>query len=142
MYRRLTSTIDRGKLFLREGAVAECTYCKAETHFYDLDIPVCVDCARRNAIGKPSNTDPDVRTTLVQELSEATARAESASETFNAVMGNVPSGIPHPDGVQRLHNASREMSNARQDLTKAHHRLNEFIERGTIPEDLKGSGKD
>src|SRR6266550_6895488 len=98
--------------------MAECTYCKAETFLYDVGIPVCLNCARGNGNGKPSTTTHDVRTTLVQELSQATERADSASEKFNAVMGEVPSGIPHPDGVQRLHNASREMSNAREELMK------------------------
>ena len=56
---------------------------------------------------------------------------------FIAVMGDVPSGLPHPDGTQRIHNASRELSAARKEVMKAHTRLNEFFGRGIIPEDLK-----
>ena len=119
--------------------MAECTYCKAETHLYDSGIPVCVPCAAQIAKGnRPAQRD--VRTILVQNLTEATLRAESATEEFNAVMGHVPSGTPHPDGVQRIKNASREMSNARDEMMKAHHRLNDFIANGTVPDDLKQDG--
>src|SRR5450631_1741091 len=117
--------------------MAECPYCKAETHLYDSGIPVCLTCADKRGQGKQPATHADVRTLLIQKLSEAVARAESASETFNAIMVEVPSGTPHPDGVQRIHNASREMSNAREEMMKAHHQLNEFILSGIIPDDLK-----
>jgi hypothetical protein len=121
--------------------VAECTYCKAETHLYDSGIPVCVTCAVEIGEGKKPGTGRDTRSTLLQELLAATARAESASETFNKVMGEVPTGTPHPDGVQRIHNASREMSNAREQMMQAHHRLNEFIASGVVPEDLVDGSK-
>jgi hypothetical protein len=117
----------------------ECFYCKSETDLYHGGTPVCVNCAdgKANGNGKPSATGRDIRSTLLQELLAATARAESASETFNKVMAEVPTGTPHPDGVQRIHNASHEMSNARDEMMNAHHRLNEFIESGIVPGDLK-----
>ena len=70
-----------------------------------------------------------------------TARVNAASEAFIAVMGDVPSGLPHSEGTQRIHNASRELSEARKDVMKAHTRLNDFLGQGIIPEELKqGSG--
>ena len=107
----------------------------------DAGIPVCVACA--GEIGKVRSRGPggDTHTILVQQLSEAAARAESASQKFNVIMSDVPTGIPHPDGIQRLHNASRQMSNARDELMKTHHRLNEYIASGVVPDDLKGGGK-
>jgi hypothetical protein len=42
--------------------------------------------------------------------------------------------------VQRIRNASHELTAARNEMMEAHHRLNEFLERGTVPEDLKRSG--
>jgi len=56
---------------------------------------------------------------------------------FNAVTSDVPGFIPHPDGVQRIHNVSRKLSIARDEMMRAHKRLNAFIEHGIVPEDLK-----
>ena len=77
---------------------------------------------------------------LIQSLTEATVRANAASEAFTAIMSDIPSGIPHPDGIQRIHSASRELSTARKEMMKAHSRLHDFLSRGIIPEDLKRSG--
>ena len=48
-----------------------------------------------------------------------------------------PSGLPHPDGVQRIKNASDELSIARKEMTRAYARLTDYVERGIVPEDLK-----
>jgi hypothetical protein len=69
-------------------------------------------------------------------ISEATMRAEAATTAFAAISGDIPSGMPHPDGVQRIHSAAREMDAARKEMMTAHARLNDFIERGIVPEDL------
>jgi len=37
-------------------------------------------------------------------------------------------------------NASRKLDIARKEMMKAHSRLNEFIELGLVPDDLKRSG--
>jgi hypothetical protein len=96
-----------------------------------------------NAGGKPQAraTDRDIRAILVKHIIEATERANAASRVFNAVIDEVPSGSPHPDGTQRIRNASRDLDSARREMMKAHTRLNEFVERGIVPEDLKqGNG--
>jgi hypothetical protein len=67
-------------------------------------------------------------------------QADSATLEFTAVTSDVPSFIPPPDGTQRIHNASRKLTEARNAMMKAHHRLNDFLECGTVPEDLKRSG--
>jgi hypothetical protein len=46
----------------------------------------------------------------------------------------VPSGLPHPDGTPRIHNASHELDTARKEMMKAHTRLNDFTERGIVPD--------
>ncbi len=122
--------------------MAECAYCRTETFLYYGGLPVCIECAETHeATRKPSSPERRVRTTLFQEFVEATARVNAASEAFILVMGDVPSGLPHPDGTQRIHNASRELSAARKEVMKAHSRLNDFLGQGIIPEDLKqGSG--
>jgi hypothetical protein len=122
--------------------MAECAYCKTETFLYYGDVPVCIKCAETHeASRKPPSPDRHARTTLFQEFLEATARVNAASEAFIAVMGDIPSGLSHPDGTQRIHNASRELSAARKEVMKAHTRLNDFLGQGIMPKELKqGSG--
>jgi hypothetical protein len=114
--------------------MAECTFCKAETQLYANGVPVCVACDEKRA--KPS----DVRTTLVKAIEEATGRVDAANQAFNSVISDTPTGFPHPDGTQRIQNASQALKAARGDLLRAHHRLNEFLQSGNMPEDLKRSG--
>ena len=67
-------------------------------------------------------------------------RAEAAIAAFTAVTSEIPTFIPRPDAVQRIHNASREMTAARNEMMKAHTRLNDYVERGIVTEDLKRRG--
>jgi hypothetical protein len=55
-------------------------------------------------------------------------------------MGQFPSGLPYPDGAQRIKNASTNLTLARREMMRAHTRLNDFIERRVVPEDLKKNG--
>ncbi len=57
-------------------------------------------------------------------------------------MSSVPSGLPHPDGAQRIHNVSRELTIARQEMMLAHRRFNDFIEHGIAPEDPTKAAQD
>jgi hypothetical protein len=111
--------------------MAPCAYCRKETELYDGGTPVCVACADARA------SQPSLAATLRKELAAATERAEAANATFHALMRDIPSNVPHPDGGQRLHNASRELTVARQAMMEATLRLNDFLNHGTIPEDLK-----
>jgi hypothetical protein len=123
--------------------MAACAYCGAETQLYDSGVPICLKCSDERE-NKPSRKPPasgqSIRNLLVSEIAEATARANKASQTFLEVMGKVPSGFPHPDGSQRIHNVSRELSLARKDLMRAHAALDDFLKTGIVPEDLKRSG--
>jgi hypothetical protein len=118
--------------------MAECVYCQAHTFLYHGGVPVCVKCAdAHEAKRKPPGT---VHTILLQAATEATERVHEASEAFSAIMADVPSGLPHPDGTQRIHDASRKLAEARKEMMKAHLRLQGFLSQGIIPEDLKQSG--
>ena len=109
-------------------AMAECAYCKTETELHESGLPVCPSCSDARAKRKPPATDHQVRSTLLQDVIELTARTEEAIKEFEAVTGKIPSNLPHPDGVQRIKNASNKLSTARNELMKAHRRLNEHIE--------------
>jgi hypothetical protein len=88
---------------------------------------------------KPSPTAQEIRNTLFQDLLGATARNGEAMREFDEVMGQFPSGLPYPDGVQRIKNASNNLSVARKEMATAHNRLNDYLNRGIAPEDLKRS---
>lgn len=79
----------------------------------------------------------DVERALRDELAIARDEFRRAVQAFEAVIGDIPSGLPHPDGVQRMHNVSREHSAARDRLVSAIKRMNEFFLDETVPEDSK-----
>jgi hypothetical protein len=117
----------------RQPRKTRCLDCTAETEADENGVPICVSCAQR----KSAVTPEAVRSILQQELTWATERASIASAEFLAVTREVPSGLPQPDGVQRIRNVSHKLAFARVQLTKAHGRLEAFLISGTTPDDLK-----
>ena|SRR5579872_1603751 len=118
--------------------MAECAYCKAETELYESGTPLCVACAGARAVNpQPSPTDSQMREKLLQEVRLATVRVNLAAESFRSIIKDIPGDVPHPDGALRITHASRELSTAREEMMRAHRRLNDFLSRGVVPEDLK-----
>src|SRR4051812_27824897 len=114
--------------------MAHCTHCGAETFLFEGgDIPVCTACS-------DARTTQDIRALLSKDLEEAISRNDEARKEFEAIMGHFPSGLPHPDGVQRIKNASRAYTCTKMEMLRAHHRLNDFLNTGIMPEDLKQGG--
>lgn len=105
--------------------MVRCTHCKAETELYDNSAAICFACSLRER--------------LIQEVLEATAYKAEAFTKFEAIMLHSPSGLPHPDGVQRIKNASNELSIARKQMARAYQRLSNYLDRGMVPEDLKAT---
>ncbi len=62
-----------------------------------------------------------------------------AKQHFWHVSADIPSGFPHPDGKQRIEDASRAQTTAMVAYTIALKRFNEFLLDGTVPEDLRKS---
>jgi len=121
--------------------MAVCRLCKAETEPYDSGVSVCVRCLEAQGTKRnPPASEREVLNVLKQDLQAATERSKAATAAFDAVTNDVPSGIPHPDGIRRIHNASRQVTIARMEMLRAHHRLNDFLNAGVVPEDLKRSG--
>ena len=120
--------------------MAECAYCKADTELYENGTPFCVVCAGAKAVNPQfSSAESQIRFNLLQEVRLATDRVNTAAESFSLIIKNIPSVVPHPDGALRITQASRELSTARTEMMRAHRRLNDFVSRGVIPEDLKVS---
>jgi hypothetical protein len=103
--------------------MAQCAYCKAETQLYVANVPVCIQCGDARS---PEQT----RVSLLQYVADATMRADAASEAFQRVVEEIPSGMPHADGVQRIKNVSRQLSKARDEMMEAHQLLDDHIKRG------------
>ncbi len=100
-----------------------CARCRAQMDLCGSSVPICPGCS--------------VRETLTQEVLETTAYKAEAFRKFEAIMLKVPSGLPQPDGVQRIKNASNDLSIARKEMARAYARLSDYVERGIVPDDLK-----
>jgi len=79
----------------------------------------------------------EIHKRLTEDLEKARAQSKAASDAFNEVLKETPSGLPHPDGTQRIRNASVEKAAAHSRLTRAMARMDSFIIAGKIPDDLK-----
>ena len=120
--------------------MAECVYCRAQTELYENGTPICVACAGAKAVNpRPTSAESQIRLNLLQEVRQATDRVNAASESFSMIIKDIPSDVPHPDSALRITKASRELSTAREEMLRAHRRLNDFLSRGVIPDDLKAS---
>lgn len=74
---------------------------------------------------------------LTREVNSATARLTEASRKVDAIIGQIPGGLPQPDGVHRIEEAIRERNKARDALKLAIKRNCDFALYRIIPEDLR-----
>jgi len=119
-------------------SMAQCAYCNSDTAAVEAGkVPICAKCSdERQTKRKPPASEQEIRCVLIQDLVDATVREKAASDEFNTVIGQFPSGMPHPDGSDRIQAASRKLIAARKEMGRAHSRLNDFLDRGIIPADL------
>lgn len=78
----------------------------------------------------------EIEEILRAELDFAKSRHESTRAEFARVCNDIPSGLPHPDGTQRILNASRAQASAQAAYAAALKRFNDFILTGKIPDHL------
>ena len=69
-----------------------------------------------------------------QRLGHADEGVDAAA--FLDVTSQVPSGLPHPDGTQRIRNIAHELAFARTELMRAHSRMDTFLVSGVAPDDI------
>ena len=112
--------------------MTRCSYCGRETELHQADVPTCTECAHLRAL-----TRRNVHSVLVQELLQATAELDSLTEAYDEVMLDIQAGLPASDGIQRIRLISEQVAAAREKLSRTHSRLSDFLNRGTVPEDLK-----
>ena len=91
------------------------------------------------AVDPPAGfVDPqEIRQLLQDDVDAAQQRRIVASKRFTEIMDDIPSGIPQPDGTDRIKMASREYKESREAATAAMKRLSDFMIRGMIPADLE-----
>jgi hypothetical protein len=80
----------------------------------------------------------EIEEILKAELVLAKSRHEAAKAYFALVCRDTPSGLPYPDGSQRIINAGRDRTAAQEAFSTALKRFNDFILHGKIPEHLIG----
>jgi hypothetical protein len=78
---------------------------------------------------------------LRAELAAAQHRRDEAAGRFDQIIRDVPSGIPHPDGTERIKQASGEYGRTQSEALAAFARLNDFLIHGKIPPHLTASKK-
>jgi len=79
----------------------------------------------------------EIRTILRDDVERLQAASDIAADQFSTILCEIPSGLPHPDGAQRIRNASVEAAAARTRLMYALRRETAFVMDGTVPEDLR-----
>jgi hypothetical protein len=105
--------------------MAQCAFWKMETQLLESGIARCVPCATETLATR------DLRASLVRDLLEASALADSSSMELRAIISDIPAGIPHPTAIRSIQNASERVRAARRDMTKAQSRLNDLAKAAT-----------
>jgi len=113
--------------------VAKCILCKAETNLYVGGHPICRECAdaRDKRRGSTASQSLDNESFLRKDLARAQAVYEQTQREFRAIISDVPSGIPQPDGSLRIENASRKNAAALDDYVRALREFSAFLSSGT-----------
>src|SRR5437868_3445433 len=107
--------------------MAQVAPCRAEAQLHENH---CSTSHETEVKRKPPTNDKDFLEVLIQDVLDATGSRNEASNAFNAAIGQFPSGLPYPDGAQRIKNTSAQLSTARKHMMMAHDRLNDFLSRG------------
>ena len=73
---------------------------------------------------------------LTEELAAAHSRHCAAAKRFHLLLKEVPSGLPHPDGAQRIHAAGKEAHESLEAYIGALKRFTDFTVHRVMPGDL------
>jgi len=110
--------------------MARCAFCKRQAaEFCEYGVPICPACLD---LGRAIRHHGDLRSALDHDLLEATLRVEIASIEFKFLIEDIPSGLPHPDGGQRIQNSSRKLAAALRQRERAHKRLDDYLSQEKV----------
>jgi hypothetical protein len=74
--------------------------------------------------------DPNSQKELKGKLAVAIKAQKIAAKQFKGVVKDIPSGLPHPDGSDRIRNASRELTDANNRVVALLVELNRIYQDG------------
>jgi hypothetical protein len=114
----------------------KCAFCKTQTDVFANNVPICSKCSAEHEHALPL-MEQYIRNALQKELLTAEVRALKAKDEFRAITRDIPSGLPSPDGTQRLQNALKEVRASYAEMMKVQQRVVGFLDRGIVPDDLK-----
>jgi hypothetical protein len=121
--------------------MAQCAYYNTETEMYEGgDVPICPECWYARKPKREPAAAEQVRRLLIQESVKTTARAHAALKVFNEALNQFRSGLPDRDGTHWIQDASRKLIAVRKVMGRSNTRLNDYLNRGIVPQDLKQSG--
>ena len=78
----------------------------------------------------PGATHQEIGRRLLDELGRAQLEHAAAKESFDAIIKQTPSGLPHPDGALRIQQAGREYRRSVELYTRALKLYTDFILHG------------
>jgi hypothetical protein len=111
--------------------MVRCYYCGRETALYGAGSPICVGCAEQRR-----GEEPSAHSRLDKELADANSEHSTATADFNRAMADLRGGLSHPDEAKPLHCVFSALSVAKARLDRAHARFANFLDYGTVPDDL------
>ena len=79
----------------------------------------------------------EIEKELVEKVQTTKEAYKTAHLRFNAVSSEIPSGLPHPDGRDRIRMAGAEYYSAMAAYNVALREFNTFLLDGSIPDYLK-----
>ncbi len=82
-------------------------------------------------------TRQEIERVLHEELNRARTAHEQAKEAFGALISDIPSGLPSPDGSARIASAGKINISKLEDYAQAIREFNDFVLHGVVPERLK-----
>jgi hypothetical protein len=75
---------------------------------------------------------------LTEDLDRARQAYDTASREFKTVTLEIPSGLPHPDGTDRIRIMGDAYNSAMKQYAVALQEFNAFVTHRVVPERLKG----
>lgn len=78
----------------------------------------------------------EIEKTLFEQVQRAKEVYKSAHLRFNSVSSEIPSGLPHPDGRERIRIAGETYYSAMTAYNLALREFNNFLLDGSVPEYL------
>ena len=82
------------------------------------------------------DSDEEIGPKLMKRLRIAKGQKVATAKAFDAIVREVPSGLPHPDGAFRVEQAGKESRRALMLYAKALRQYTDFLLYGVVPEDL------